>query len=255
MGLKYFSVKNFPRYQHYKDRNPAWVKLYREILTSESWVLGTDLSRVVQVASMLLAPRYDNKIPHCFHLLKKVMHLECKEAQFAQAIKHLAQTDFLEIQGLEEPCYQDASMLLADCKQDASLDKIREEERREEKNKNCANSESLRKCGSNPRALGTNPRAMTGETATALERFDRFWAAYPKRRSKQYACNVFLKLNPDEQLMACILAAIEQAKTSEQWQKERGKYVPHPASWLNAKGWKDEHEVAVVSNEVNPWEL
>ena len=50
----------------------------------------------------------------------------------------------------------------------------------------------------------------------------------------------FLKINPDEQLLAMIIATIEQAKTSEDWIKESGKYIPYPATWLNAKGWEDE---------------
>jgi hypothetical protein len=51
----HFAICNWERFQHYKDRDPPWVKLYRDLLTSESWVLGTDLSRVVQIASTLLA--------------------------------------------------------------------------------------------------------------------------------------------------------------------------------------------------------
>src|SRR6201999_2272789 len=56
--LKYISIKGWDRFQHYTDRDPPWVKLYRDLLTSESWVLGTDTSRLVQVASILLAARY-----------------------------------------------------------------------------------------------------------------------------------------------------------------------------------------------------
>jgi hypothetical protein len=37
-----------------------------------------------------------------------------------------------------------------------------------------------------------------------------------------------------------MIATIEQAKKSENWLKESGKYIPHPATWLNAKGWEDE---------------
>lgn len=92
------SIRNWERFQHYKDRDPPWVKLYRDLLTSESWVLGTDLSRVVQVASTLLAPRYSNQIPMRFDLLKRVMSLDCKPAEFDKAIEHLVATGFLEIQ-------------------------------------------------------------------------------------------------------------------------------------------------------------
>ena len=37
-----------------------------------------------------------------------------------------------------------------------------------------------------------------------------------------------------------MLVSIEAAKTSEDWTKDNGKYIPHPSSWLNNKGWEDE---------------
>lgn len=70
--------------------------------------------------------------------------------------------------------------------------------------------------------------------------FDRFWSAYPKRRSKGAAEKAWQKLAPDEQLEDTILRALERAKTSVDWLKEGGKYVPYPATWLNAKGWEDD---------------
>lgn len=110
------TIRAWERFQHYKDREAPWVKLHRNMLTSESWVLGTDLSRVVQLASMMLAPRYGNQIPYRFELCRKVMHLDCTEAQFAKAIQHLIDTEFLEIQELpstEKAVEQSASTLLA----------------------------------------------------------------------------------------------------------------------------------------------
>lgn len=70
--------------------------------------------------------------------------------------------------------------------------------------------------------------------------FQAFWEAYPKRKSKGQAEKAFTKINPDEQLLATMLATIERAKKSADWQKEGGKFIPYPATWLNAKGWEDE---------------
>lgn len=70
--------------------------------------------------------------------------------------------------------------------------------------------------------------------------FPRFWECYPKKKSKGDAEKAFAKINPDEQLLAKMIATIERAKTSESWQEDGGKFIPYPASWLNAKGWEDE---------------
>lgn len=76
--------------------------------------------------------------------------------------------------------------------------------------------------------------------AGVRERFARFWKAYPKKRSKGQAERVFFRIDPDEQLLAIMIATIERATTSEDWLKEGGKYIPYPASWLGARGWEDE---------------
>jgi len=82
------------------------------------------------------------------------------------------------------------------------------------------------------------------------ERFDIFWQAYPKKKSKGQAETAFYKISPDEQLLATMVATIEQAKKSDDWLKEKGKYIPYPATWLNAKGWEDEYE---AKEDYNPW--
>jgi hypothetical protein len=70
--------------------------------------------------------------------------------------------------------------------------------------------------------------------------FSRFWDAYPRKKSKGKAQQAWCKVKPDEQLVARILASIERAKTSDDWIREKGRFIPYPASWLNAQGWEDE---------------
>lgn len=73
------------------------------------------------------------------------------------------------------------------------------------------------------------------------QKFNDFWKAYPKKRSKGDAEKAWKKLKPNEQLHNRIMKSLEQAKTSVDWTKEGGKYIPYPATWLNAKGWLDEY--------------
>jgi hypothetical protein len=124
------ALRGWERFQHYKDRDPPWVKFYRDILTSESWVLGTDASRLLQVASILLAARYGNKIPARYDLVKKVANLDLSEKQYRDAIEHLAATNFVEIQECSdapESLVHLASKSLAKCSSEAETEKSREE--------------------------------------------------------------------------------------------------------------------------------
>ena len=52
-----YRIRNWNKHQHYKDRNPPWIKLHFELLTSRDWVTLDDASRVLAVASMLIASR------------------------------------------------------------------------------------------------------------------------------------------------------------------------------------------------------
>jgi hypothetical protein len=75
-----------------------------------------------------------------------------------------------------------------------------------------------------------------------LKGFDRFWKVYPRKRSQGIAEKVWARINPSEELQDRIINAIEQAKNSAEWLKDGGQYIPYPASWLNSKGWEDEHQ-------------
>lgn len=73
---------------------------------------------------------------------------------------------------------------------------------------------------------------------TMQDRFDRFYAAYPRKKSKEAAKKIFAKLNPDEQLLTAILAGIERAMTSGTWSDP--KFIPHPSTWLGGMRWQDD---------------
>jgi len=66
--------------------------------------------------------------------------------------------------------------------------------------------------------------------------FDRFWSAYPRKKAKADAQKAWKGVKVE---LSVILNAIEQQKRSPDWQKEGGKYIPYPASWLRGKRWED----------------
>lgn len=70
--------------------------------------------------------------------------------------------------------------------------------------------------------------------------FDQFWRAYPKKKAKDAAQKAWEKRRPNPELLAVILRALERQKSSPDWQKESGRYIPFPATWLNRGQWADE---------------
>lgn len=83
-------------------------------------------------------------------------------------------------------------------------------------------------------------KTTTKETTKRDSRFSEFWSIYPKKVAKTAAEKAFIKINPSDILLKTILQALDCQQQSEQWQKDGGKFVPHPASWLNQQRWEDE---------------
>ena len=78
--------------------------------------------------------------------------------------------------------------------------------------------------------------------------FAQFWAAYPKRKDKEKAQKAFAKINPSQELLQVMLTAIEKSKSTDDWKKDNGQYIPYPATWLNGKRWEDEEAIITTTS-------
>lgn len=67
-----------------------------------------------------------------------------------------------------------------------------------------------------------------------------FYAAYPRHQGKGAAEKAWAKVCKNGPSLRTILEAIEVQKESADWQKDGGKFIPYPATWLNGKRWEDE---------------
>jgi hypothetical protein len=74
------------------------------------------------------------------------------------------------------------------------------------------------------------------------DEFLSFWKAYPNRKGKDAAWKSWKKCNGRRPDIFRLLEIIETQKKSEQWKKDNGQFIPHPATWLNQGRWADETE-------------
>lgn len=86
----------------------------------------------------------------------------------------------------------------------------------------------------------TPPLPPNGGNGAAVDHFAEFWSAYPRKTAKQAALKAWGKLAPSAELVAAILAAVARQKRTDAWLKDDGRFIPHPASWLNGRRWEDE---------------
>ncbi len=89
---KFIRIVNWGRFQHYKNRNPPWIKLHRELLTSRTWATSDDATRVLAIALMMLAAASDNKIPADLAYIRRVAYLNQDPD-----LSTLLATEFIEI--------------------------------------------------------------------------------------------------------------------------------------------------------------
>ena len=94
------------------------------------------------------------------------------------------------------------------------------------------------------------PRTKNQSSSSAapldVDRFAEFWTAYPRKVAKPEALKAWIKIKPDDDTFAAIMAGLAAAKTSRDWTKDDGQFIPHPTTWLNQRRWEDQLETAAA---------
>lgn len=98
-----------------------------------------------------------------------------------------------------------------------------------------------------------NPEPRIGRRV-GVPLFDRFWAAYPKKKGREDARRAWEKLRPDSDLLDVMVAAIAAQLGSDDWRKDLGRYIPYPATWLRGARWTDAVEVGGVADDPAKYE-
>lgn len=71
--------------------------------------------------------------------------------------------------------------------------------------------------------------------------FFLFWKEYPNKKNKQTAMARWDRMRVTAGLYEKIMEGLKRAQRSREWAEQDGRYIPHPASWLNAGGWENEY--------------
>lgn len=142
-------VRNWEKFQHYKDRRPPWIKLHFALLSSKDWVMLSDSERVLAIACMLVASQSDLDPGHFDadpEYIKRVAYLNS-----APDFKPLLDHGFLKVIEADD---SECKRMLADARPETEAET---EAKKEQGAKN------------------------------APDRFPEFWETYPKKRKKAEA--------------------------------------------------------------------
>ncbi len=146
-----YRIRNWAKFQHYKDRNPPWIKLHVEILSSADWVMLDDASKLLAIVCMIIGAKDHGCITADSQYIKRVAYLN-RTPDF----KALVECGFLEPIADASNCEQEQ----ANVRPEKEAEQSRE---REEKNI-------------------AQPRAS---------RFGEFWTVCPKKVGKGKAQSLF----------------------------------------------------------------
>ena len=82
--------------------------------------------------------------------------------------------------------------------------------------------------------------------------FLEFWKHYPKKKAKGAAWKAWKKLKRPSETLSKIQTALIWQKSSKDWTKDGGQFIPHPATYLNASGWEDEPQDKTCKIKTTP---
>ena len=253
-----------------------WIKLDTGIFEDEKIKIVLSMPEgksllVIWLKILCLAGRINNSgvlmvnktIPYTLEMLSSVFNET--EKMMRLAIDTFQQLDMVE--------QFNGTLLLPNWEKHQSEDKLKEIQeksairvaRHREKQRlmaGCNVTETLhvtlqkRLCNADVTQQNKELRTKNKDVPTT-ESFDSFWAVYPNKKAKEAARKSFLKLKPNAELLAEMLKAIEIQKTTPQWLKDDGQYIPMPSTWLNQKRWEDEIKTAQQHQEVGDkeWNL
>ena len=220
----YLRVSNLERYQHYKNRNPPWVKLYASILTDYEFSHLNDASKWLQVGIILLASQHHNQIPDDPKWIKSRLSMTSTPDLDSLETAGFIIREHFASDLLAEAEY--ASIPLAPDKQNGVSERETEESREETD------------------GHSASERPMTGKMLRGVwaKGFQKFWESWPRKVAKQQAFRQWIKLTPatrDEfgpkYNAIMLLLKLHNKKEFEQREKDK---IPHPASWLNRESFE-----------------
>lgn len=138
--MKYLSIKNFKKHQHYKNRRPPWIKLHVEVLDDYAFGCLQDASKAHLMLLWVLASKHDNKIPYDLAWITQKIN-----STTPVDVEELVLHGFIEVG-------EDASNPLATREQNSILETETETEKKKKEHPDSGESASRK---SKPRAKGS----------------------------------------------------------------------------------------------------
>lgn len=245
VGVRTFTVKNWSKFQQYKDRRPQWIKLHRDIFEDFKFQkLECRTQRDLMMIWLLFSQQDLDDLGMPLEL-----PYDPEEIAFRIRSDEPVDLDAMAAAGFIVPrsteshgsvpsdpppvrksteAYKSVKIPSVSLISDLFLKGVLEYTE--------ISCESQIR-GASP--IADLPSNDSGESSSEAkpDRFDEFWRLYPRREKKQYAHQQWLKLTEEERDAA--LADIPQ-RIQANWRDREIEHVPHASTYINQKIWTDD---------------
>lgn len=99
-----YRIKNWGEFQHFKDRTPPWIKLYRKLLDDMEWHLLDPQPAKTLVSLWLIASEYEGSLPDVKKLAFRLRLSEKQVSGDISKLSHWLEQDDINV---ISPRYQD----------------------------------------------------------------------------------------------------------------------------------------------------
>lgn len=202
--MEHVYVRNWKKHQHYKAEKPKWIKWYREVTNDLDWLGLEEEGKLLWPYILLVAAETVNEIPNDPELL--ALRLRLKTSTVRKGVDSLLNSGFLQLMHTD--------------------------------------SEDARKFSPNAsartRSVSVSSSGSGSKSNGWAAEFDLFWNHYPKRMGKKTAIKAWKETAEDRPPIDVLIVKVDELATSRDWMKDKGQFVPHPATWLRRGGWDDE---------------
>jgi hypothetical protein len=90
-------IRNWSKFQHFKDRKPPWVKLYRDVLDDMEWYELDPLASKVLVMCWLIASEYEGRLPNTKTLAFRLRMTEKQTLDCLNKLSHWLEQDDIDL--------------------------------------------------------------------------------------------------------------------------------------------------------------
>ena len=208
-------VTNWSSHQSYKDRRPPWIRFHKTMLDNYEFHMMSAEARALLPMLWLLASEDEDPvsglIQDSYERITFRLRMDLKT--FKDCIDEIEQAGFLEV---------------LESKGDSQCNEV------------VTNPYPVRNKTVTPETE-TETETETQQTCVdANGSFDRFWQAYPKKRERKKAHDIWKRKKLDNEAATIIISDITDRLTHDK--RWLGGFIPNPTTYLNGHRWEDDYE-------------